>query len=147
MPKPVTSIINIESHNVFENPKQTSPTPNIDAPIGSILVNPRTVLRITMVRAQANEPTPTHEAEQRKQQQDGADGEEAHYVGPALGELSHHRSRIALLMHDRQPHHQQRSNHGDVANAVGSKAPALVGSGNQQACQRRPSQARYVDHG
>ena len=45
------------------------------------------------------------------------------------------------------PHHQQRSNDRDVADAIDEKAPAFVGGRDQQSRQRGADESRRIHHG
>ena len=87
-----------------------------------------------------------HEADQRQQQQDGADGREPEGVADPVGQLGQHPPPDRRGGRGQEPHHQQRGDHRHVREPVEQEAPALAGQRHQHAGHRRPHEARSVHH-
>ena len=90
---------------------------------------------------------PSHQADQREQQQDAANGQRLGDIDPIPGATAPSSSRRhAPTCLVRKTHHQQRNDHRDVADAIDQKAPALIGGGDEQACERWSDQSRHIHH-
>ncbi len=87
-----------------------------------------------------------HEADQAQQQEQGSNGNRAvHELEPFAERFKGRKfSAPARAVH---PHHQQTGDDGDVAHAVGKKAPAFANLRQHQTGHRRTHDPRSIEHG
>ena len=87
-----------------------------------------------------------HQADQREEQQDGADRPKRTDVVPAFAHLFQHAARVAADLHRLDAHQQQGCDHRKVADAIDQEAPAFARGADHQAGDRRADQPRAVCH-
>ena len=146
------------------------------AATGMMRMSPRTLVRAASESADASAPTPmapirkpsvcgppwstraakigmsttnghAHEADDGKEQQDGADGEKPGDVGPPFVQFVSHGGGWFPDLRHVETHGKERGDDGDVADAVDEEAPAFAGGGDQHAGERGADEAGDVDHG
>ena len=74
-----------------------------------------------------------HQADNRKEQKDGADGPKCTDVVPTFTHLFEHAGRVPPDIHGLDAHHQQRCDYSKVADAIDHEAPALAEGTDHQA--------------
>ena len=175
-PKPTKTISTNDSHNMCERPKKISALPSIAVAICSMRVSPTADLRTASESAEVSAPTPdapmsqpsvcappcntcagkdrhqhgvgiAHQTGKRKQEKDAPDRTKCSHIVPAFAYLLQHGGSIAADLHGLDVHHQQRGDHGKIAEAIQQKTPAFADGRNHQAGNSRTNQARAIRHG
>ncbi len=127
-----------------ESAETSAPTP--EAPVSQPSVYRAAVQHLGGEHRHQHGVRIAHQADQRKEQKNGADRAKCAHVVPPFAHLLEHAGPVGAAIKRLDAHQQQGCDHGEVADAVDQETPALADRADHQAGDGRPDQPRTVGH-